>query len=40
MVRFRDRDYRIVTRLGSGGVGATYKVVEIDRSIRWLDCHV
>ena len=34
MVRFRDRDYRIVTRLGSGGVGATYKVIEIDRSTK------
>ena len=31
VVRFRDRDYRIVSRLGSGGVGATFKVVEIDR---------
>ena len=32
IVRFRDRDYRIVARLGSGGVGTTFKVVEIDRS--------
>jgi len=32
VVRFRDHDYRIVTRLGSGGVGTTFKVVEIDRS--------
>jgi serine/threonine protein kinase len=31
VVRFRDRDYRIVARLGSGGVGTTFKVVEIDR---------
>lgn len=31
VVRFRDRGYRIVTRLGSGGVGVTFKVVEIDR---------
>src|ERR1700676_1362470 len=31
IVRFRDRDYRIVARLGSGGVGTTFKVVEIDR---------
>jgi serine/threonine protein kinase len=31
IVCFRNRDYRIVTRLGSGGVGTTYKVVEIDR---------
>lgn len=34
VVRFRDRDYRIVTRLGSGGVGTAYKVVEIDRSTK------
>lgn len=33
-VRFRERDYRIVTRLGSGGVGTTFKVVEIDRSTK------
>lgn len=33
-VRFRDRDYRIVARLGSGGVGITFKVVEIDRSTK------
>jgi serine/threonine protein kinase len=32
VVRFRDRDYRIVARLGSGGVGTAFKVVEIDRS--------
>ena len=32
VVRFRDRDYRIVARLGSGSVGTTYKVVEIDQS--------
>ncbi|MFO8091317.1 MAG: NERD domain-containing protein [Desulfatiglandaceae bacterium] len=32
IVRFRDRDYRIVSRLGSGGVGVTFKVVEIERS--------
>ena len=31
-VRFRDRDYRIVSRLGSGGVGTTFKVVQIDRT--------
>ena len=31
VVTFRDRDYRIVARLGSGGVGTTFKVVEIDR---------
>ena len=32
IVCFRGRDYRIVARLGSGGVGTTFKVVEIDRS--------
>jgi len=32
VIRFRERDYRIVARLGSGGVGVTFKVVEIDRS--------
>jgi serine/threonine protein kinase len=31
VIRFRERDYRIVTRLGGGGVGATFKIVEIDR---------
>ena len=30
VVRFAGSDYRIVTRLGSGGVGTTFKVVEID----------
>jgi serine/threonine protein kinase len=34
VVRFRDRDYRIVARLGSGGVGTTFKVVEVDRSTK------
>lgn len=34
VIRFRDRDYRIISRLGSGGVGTTFKVVEIDRSTR------
>lgn len=34
VVRFRDRDYRIVARLGSGGVGTTFKVVEIDRATK------
>lgn len=29
-VCFRDRDYRIVARLGSGGMGTTFKVLEID----------
>ena len=32
VVRFQDRDYRVVTKLGSGGVGTAFKVVEIDRS--------
>ena len=32
IVNFRDRDYRIVSRLGSGGVGTTFKVVKIDGS--------
>lgn len=31
VARFAGSDYRIVTRLGSGGVGTTFKVVEIDR---------
>ena len=30
IVKFRDLDYRIVSRLGSGGVGTTFKVVRID----------
>ncbi|HKZ85882.1 MAG TPA: NERD domain-containing protein [Anaerolineae bacterium] len=34
VIRFRDRDYRIISRLGSGGVGTTFKVVEIDRATR------
>jgi len=34
IVRFRDRDYRIVARLGSGGIGTTFKVVEIDASTK------
>ena len=34
VIRFRDRDYRIVALLGTGGVGATFKVVEIDRSTK------
>jgi len=32
VIRFHDRDYRIVSRLGSGGIGTTFKVVEMDRS--------
>lgn len=31
IVRFHERDYRIVSHLGSGGVGTTFKVVEVDR---------
>src|SRR5271163_2168650 len=31
VIRFRDRDYQIVTRLGSGGIGTTFKVVELER---------
>jgi nuclease-like protein len=34
LIRFRDRDYRLVTRLGSGGVGTTFKVVEVDRATK------
>ena len=30
VVSFRGRDYRIVSRLGSGGVGTAFKVVRID----------
>ena len=32
IVPFRGRKYRIVSRLGSGGSGKTFKVVEIDQS--------
>ena len=32
IVNFRGRDYRIVSRLGSGGIGTTFKVVRIDHS--------
>ena len=31
VVLFRGQSYRIVSRLGSGGVGTTFKVVKIDR---------
>ena len=34
VVSFHDHDYRIVNRLGSGGVGTTFKVVEVDRSTK------
>ena len=33
-VPFQGRDYRVVARLGSGGVGTTFKVIEIDRSTK------
>ncbi len=33
-IQFRDHHYRIVNRLGSGGVGITFKVVEIDRTTK------
>ena len=32
IIHFRNRDYRIVSRLGSGGIGTTFKVVGIDRA--------
>lgn len=32
VVHFRGNDYRIVSRLGFGGVGTTFKVVHVDRS--------
>ena len=31
VIPFRGQSYRIVSRLGSGGVGTTFKVVKIDR---------
>jgi serine/threonine protein kinase len=34
IIPFGQHDYRIVTRLGSGGIGTAFKVVEIDRSTR------
>jgi serine/threonine protein kinase len=34
VVRFRGRDYRLVSRLGSGGVGTAFKVVEIEPSTK------
>ena len=33
-VPLHDRDYRLVNRLGSGGVGTAFKVVEVDRSTK------
>ena len=34
IVPFNGRDYRVVGRLGSGGVGMAFKVVEIDRATK------
>lgn len=34
VVPFRDHDYRIVSRLGSGGVGTAFKVVEINHTTK------
>ncbi len=34
VVRFRGREYRIVSRLGSGGAGTAFKVVELDPSTK------
>lgn len=34
VVEFHDRGYRIVNRLGSGGFGTTFKVVEVDRATK------
>ena len=34
VVPFRGREYRVVTRLGSGGVGTAFKVVELDRDTK------
>jgi len=31
VVQFNGREYRILLRLGSGGIGTTFKIVEIDR---------
>lgn len=31
VILFRGREYRIVTRLGSGAMGATFKVVELEK---------
>ena len=32
IVAFNNENYRIVSRLGSGGIGTTFKVVEVDRN--------
>ena len=34
VVRFRDFDYRVVERLGTGGVGTTFKVVQLERTTK------
>lgn len=34
IVRFREIDYRIVSRLGTGGIGITFKVTQIDGSTK------
>lgn len=34
VVSFRGQDYRIVSRLGSGGVGTTFKVIKVDRETK------
>jgi serine/threonine protein kinase len=34
VIRFRERDYQIIARLGSGGIGTTFKVVELDRNTK------
>lgn len=34
VVPFRGREYRVVARLGAGGLGTTFKVVEIDSSTK------
>jgi serine/threonine protein kinase len=34
IIAFHERDYRLVNRLGAGGVGAAYKVVEVDRATK------
>lgn len=34
VVSFRSQDYRIVSRLGSGGVGTTFKVIKVDRETK------
>ena len=34
VVPFHGREYRVVERLGSGGVGTTFRVVQLDRTTR------